>query len=127
MLQMKEGEIGLAGGPLATTTIQGIAKIIGTLVDKHQPLARGQVVYQLGLRHQSAAVQPIIIQIQRSLVGKVLIVMANPLADTSQHHGPRFWQTGFQQYVGAVVGEVESFGLLQIVGAKVHASLVDDQ
>src|SRR5690606_2493570 len=82
---------------------------------------------QLRLCHQTAVIAPVVIEVQLATVSEVFVVVADTLANTSQHHTARLRKQHLQQDVGAVVGEIEAPTAFYVVWTKVHPPPVDDQ
>ena len=83
--------------------------------------------FQLHLADQRTIGQAKVVNIQLTVVGKILIVVTDAFPHATQHHRTGLRYGGFQQNVGAVIGEVETSARIRIMSAEIHAPLVDDK
>ena len=83
--------------------------------------------FQLRLLDLVAISQPVIIQLQLALVGKILVVMTDSSAHTAQHDCAGGRKCNFQKNVRTIVREVKAAAGVHIMRAKIHPPLIDDE
>ena len=111
---------------MTSSSVKGIGEF-RRAVRIHQLAKLQHVVAQLRLRYGAAIGQPIVLEVELTLVCEILVVVADALADATQYHGAGCRQRHLQQDVGAVVRKVEAPARVDLVGAEVHTPFVDDQ
>ncbi|MCY1290968.1 hypothetical protein D9M69_466150 [compost metagenome] len=126
LLQTEHREFALLASRAPAIAIHHAGEL-GTAETLGEQPATGQMAQQLRLCNQTAVIAPVIIHVQLPAIGKVLVVVADTLADATQHHTARLRQQHLHQDVGAVVREIETSTALYIVRTKIHPPSVNDE
>ena len=126
LIQLEDGEVRFVFIAPSSSAVERIGEL-GGAVREHRAAKLPHVIAQLGLLQRATVGQPKIIERELALVGEVLVVVADTLADAAQHHRPGGGEGDLEQHVCAVVREIEAPAGVDVVGTEVHAALVDDQ
>lgn len=126
VLELENGEVRLVVLALLAAAVDGVAEFARRIA-KHQFRAGRQVRFQLRLGDDAAVRQAEVLDVELALVGEVFVIVAHALAHAAEHDRAGGGQGHFEQDERTVVGKVEAPAPLDVVGAEIHAPLVDDE
>ena len=126
VLQLEDREIRLLIQDSSARAVQCRRKFAGGVAE-HQLADAGHVRLQLRLLNLAAISQPVVVQLELTLVGEIFVIVTDTLANTAQHNGSGGGQSHLQQDVGAVVRKIEAPAGIDVMGTEVHPAFVNDQ